>query len=112
MKHTIIALLATTRTIRELKTIHDIRVFVGFYNYYRRFIDGFPQIIVPLNAYVNGGKGTVKKQKILSQEAAKGFQQCKDAFDTAPRVLNHLDNREPIGCETNVLGAAINSIGS
>ena len=32
----------------ELKSIREIQVFVGFANFYRRFIKGFSYIIAPL----------------------------------------------------------------
>jgi hypothetical protein len=33
---------------KDLCTMHDVRVFLGLANYYRRFIEGYSKIIAPL----------------------------------------------------------------
>nr|OQO15701.1 hypothetical protein B0A51_17499 [Rachicladosporium sp. CCFEE 5018] len=38
------------------RCIRDIRVFIGFANYYRRFVHRFSRIAAPLNAYTEGAK--------------------------------------------------------
>ena len=40
----------------EPKIHRDVQVFLGFANFYRRFIDGFSRIVTTLNTLLKGGK--------------------------------------------------------
>ena len=39
-------------------TVHDVRSFLGFTNYYRRFIHKYAQIANPLNKLISGENAT------------------------------------------------------
>jgi hypothetical protein len=39
-----------------LKTFRDIQVFLGFCNFYRRFIRNYSRIALPLTALLKGSK--------------------------------------------------------
>ena len=74
---------------KELINVSEVRSFVGFCSYYRRYIKGFANIVKPLN------KLTEKKQKFI------WTKECKEAFDTlqskltqAP-ILSFPDFNEP-----------------
>ena len=67
------------------RDITGVRRFIGFCNYYRRFIKGFSRIARPLNALLNkdsDGEWTVKCQQ--------SFEDLKRAIATEP-VLQHFD---------------------
>jgi len=51
------------QTIKEWpvpKSIREVRIFIGFANYYRRFIKGFSHIAAPLNKVTERGRGAAK----------------------------------------------------
>jgi hypothetical protein len=43
-----------------LKTFRDIQVFLGFCNFYRRFIRNYSRIVLPLTALLKGSKNRQK----------------------------------------------------
>ena len=97
-------------------SIHDIRVFIGFANYYRRFIRHFSKIAAPLNRLTEGVRSGTKSQKRneakpvhLSAEATQAFDELRQAFTTAP-VLRHFDPVRPIRVETDASGYALSGI--
>ena len=44
--------------------VHDVRSFLGFTNYYRRFIHKYAQMANPLNKLSSGENATKKQQKV------------------------------------------------
>ena len=100
----------------EPQSIHDIRVFIGFANYYRRFIKGFSGIAAPLNRMTEGVKAAGRRQRAeerrplqLPPEAASSFRLLKEAFCTAP-ALRHFDPDKPNRLETDASSEAISGI--
>ncbi|XP_063289915.1 uncharacterized protein LOC134574753 [Pelobates fuscus] len=67
-----------------------IQRFVGFANYYRKFIKNFSSIIAPITKMTK--KGT--NPRVWSPEALKAFEMLEQAFTTAP-VLHHPDPSLP-----------------
>ena len=49
----------------ELKSVRDIQVFLGFANFYRRFIQGFSKIAAPLTSML---KTTMSSQVLVADE--------------------------------------------
>ena len=84
--------------------LRDVRRFVGFGNYYRRFIKDFSSIVKPLTLL------TKKNQKFEWGEALQhAFETLKSAFTSAP-VLCHFDSTKEITLETdasNLVSAGI-----
>jgi hypothetical protein len=81
-------------TIRDWKTppgLRDLQRFLGFANFYRRFIQGFSKICQPLNELLR--KDTKWKWDV-PQEAA--FQELKTAFITAPVLAMFDYNRKTV----------------
>jgi hypothetical protein len=71
------------------KSPHDIQVFLGFANFYRRFIKGYSKITAPLTNL------TRKEVKFKwSPEAENAFSSLKQAFCSAP-ILRHFDPTKP-----------------
>ena len=66
-------------------TVKQIRSFLGFGNYYRRFISGFAKIARPLH-------DLTKENKIWNwtNECQTAFETLKERFSTAP-VLSMTD---------------------
>ncbi|KAH0602480.1 uncharacterized protein H6S33_008819, partial [Morchella sextelata] len=77
------------------KTVKDVQAFLGFANFYRRFIRGFSEMASPL---------TRLTRKDISfgwtSEAQTAFNALKGAFTTAP-ILTHFDPEKEITVETD-----------
>ncbi|EDN08461.1 hypothetical protein HCAG_04960 [Histoplasma mississippiense (nom. inval.)] len=73
------------------RTYREVQVFLGFANFYRRFIYAYSRIAAPLTDLL---KGSVKGRKtgpfILTQDAVRAFEELKQAFADAT-MLNHFD---------------------
>jgi transposase InsO family protein len=88
----------------EPKTIKDIRSFLGFANFYRRFINEFSQIVTPLVQLTK--KGQLFNFDSSCQQA---FSTLKKAFTTAP-ILRHYDPDLPCILEADSSDFAIGGI--
>ena len=77
------------------KNLHDLRAFLGFSNFYRRFISGYSEIISPMI------KLTKKDVKFVwNAECEAAFQQLKHRFISVP-ILMHFDAEKEIIVETD-----------
>ncbi|KAI0996661.1 Transposon Ty3-I Gag-Pol polyprotein [Podosphaera aphanis] len=75
--------------------VKDVQAFLGFANFYRRFIFGFSKLAAPLT------KLTRKDSPFLwTQEAQSAFDALKMAFTTAP-ILAHFNPEKIIVVETD-----------
>ncbi|EFQ98660.1 hypothetical protein MGYG_08943, partial [Nannizzia gypsea CBS 118893] len=82
-------------------SFHDIQVFLGFANFYRRFIRRYSHIVTPITELLKGSQGGKKKGKFTwTPEASKAFRELKDKFLTGP-LLQHFDPSKPIRVETD-----------
>ena len=91
-------------------TYREIQVFLGFTNFYRRFIANYSKIATPLTALLKGSKNGKKTGSyVLTKEAKEAFRKLKAAFVTAP-VLQHFDPEKPIHIETDASGFAVAAI--
>lgn len=73
----------------------DVRSFVGFANFYRRFIHGFSSVVHPLTELTRKG---VRFKWEKNQQLA--FEELKNRFTTAP-VLAHFDFERDVVVETD-----------
>ena len=75
--------------------LKEVQAFVGFCNFYRRFIKDFSKIVKPLVAL------TKKECPFIWSEACQqAFQELKDKVTVAP-VLKHYDRTKPAILETD-----------
>ncbi|KAH0610200.1 uncharacterized protein H6S33_011727 [Morchella sextelata] len=75
--------------------LRDVQVFLGFANFYRRFILGYSKIVAPLTALT---KKNVKFE--WTDEREEAFQTLKKMFTTAP-ILAHFNPDRKIVIETD-----------
>ncbi|XP_041915813.1 uncharacterized protein LOC121680475 [Alosa sapidissima] len=64
-------------------TVHEVRSFLGFVGYYRRFIGGFSKIARPLNALLQNTAKHGKKKSI----PVEWTLECQTAFSTLKQEL-------------------------
>ena len=88
----------------EPRKVKDVQSFLGFANFYRRFIYNFSDIVVPLTRLTRKNVPFVFGEK---QRAA--FNLLKDAFSSAP-ILTHWIPDRPIIVETDASDYALAAI--
>lgn len=109
----------TVQEWSEPRTVRDIRIFIGFANYYRRFIRQFSKLAAPLNRMTEEVVGDAiggarqrreeSKKLQLSPEAKEAFENLKTVFTSAP-ILRHFGPTRAIRVETDASGYAISGV--
>ena len=91
----------------------DVRSFLGFTNYYRRFIHKYSQIAKPLNSLIMGDSSKHKNKKTKvewNQACEESFERLKEICSQTP-VLGYADYTKPFRLNTDAstegLGAAL-----
>ena len=100
-------------------TVKDVRSFLGFCSYYRRFVKGFAQIAKPLHQLVADCEpGPQRKRKKTTsverpwaedEKLQRAFDQLKTALTTAP-VLGYADYNLPFVLETDALNDGLGAV--
>ena len=98
---------AKVQTVLEWQTprsLRDVQCFLGFANFYRKFIQDYSKLILPLTQLTKKGQPFV-----WSKEADMAFEGLKKAFTSAP-VLAHVDPQKPFIIEADTSDFALGSI--
>lgn len=82
-------------------SVKEVQSFLGFANFYRRFINGYSRITTPLTSMTKKDQGFE-----WTKEANDAFEELKQRFTTQP-VLAMFDPEKPITVETDASDAAI-----
>ena len=89
------------------KSLTEVQSFLGFANFYRRFIQDYSQVVRPLTELTKKEK---KEEWSWNPEAQAAFEKLKQRFTTAP-ILAHFDPAKAVIIETDasdfVLGAVL-----
>jgi hypothetical protein len=86
------------------KTVKEVRSFLGFTNYFRRFIQAFAQLTRPFN--------DLTKKDVpyaWTQDCQMSFDKLKEALTTAP-VLQPPDNSKPFEVVCDASGYAVGAV--
>ena len=86
------------------ESVHDIQVFLGFANFYRRFIQDYAKVTQPLTSLLRKDV-----QFEWTKIAAEAFGTLKQAF-ASPPVLVHPDTCSPFVVETDASDFALGGI--
>ncbi len=87
------------------KTTKDLQRFLGFANFYRRFIRNFSIIAAPLTSLLRVGK----RYLVWSTATSEAFQQLKEHFTSAP-ILHHPDPELEFSVEVDASNTGIGAI--
>ncbi|KAI4874604.1 hypothetical protein NFI96_006457, partial [Prochilodus magdalenae] len=79
------------------RSIRELQHFLGFANFYRRFIRNFSSVAAPLTALLKGGA----KRLVWNPLAENAFNELKIRFTTAP-LLTHPDPSRPFVVEKEI----------
>ena len=96
--------LSTITDWPEPETVKDVQSFLGFANFYRRFIPHFSRIVLPLTALTQKTSPFV-----FGQEQRNAFLELKEAFLNAP-VLRHFDPLVPCTVFTDASDFALSGV--
>ena len=96
-------------------TVTDVRQFLGFTNYYRKFIKQYALVANPLNKLISGENAKKKNKKVeWTQECEESFQKLKDICTETP-VLAYADYERPFKLTTDAskkgLGTVLSQVG-
>ncbi|KAL0149021.1 hypothetical protein M9458_055636, partial [Cirrhinus mrigala] len=90
----------------QTTTIKELQRFLGFANFYRRFIRNFSSITAPLTTMSKGGRQRLS----WTPSAITAFQELKERFTTAP-ILHHpdpdLEFIVEVGASSSGIGAVL-----
>ncbi|KAL0148188.1 hypothetical protein M9458_056509 [Cirrhinus mrigala] len=89
----------------EPTTIKELQKFLGFSNFYRRFINSYSNITAPLTTLLRGKPKTL----LWTPEAAAAFQSLKSAFTQAP-LLTHPDPDLPFVLEVDASTTGVGAV--
>ncbi|SLM35376.1 gag polymerase env [Lasallia pustulata] len=101
--------------------VHQLQVFLGFANFFRRFIKNYSRIAAPLLNLLKTGKNKkeigvkVRQTNVvpppfpLSKTALEAFKALKEAFTSAP-LLRYFDENKPMRVEMDASAFAIGGI--
>ena len=92
-------------------TVHDVRSFLGFTNYYRKFIYKYAQKAKPLNKLISGENVKKKHRKVeWTEECQAAFELLKETCTDTP-VLAYANYKKPFRLNTDAsergLGAVL-----
>ena len=97
-------------------TVSEVRSFLGFASYYRRFVEGFAKVAAPLHKLVAALGGTKSKrgpgQSLLShwsEECQQSFDALKRKLTTAP-VLAYADFSLPFILEVDASYSGLGAV--
>lgn len=86
-------------------TIKELQRFLGFANFYRRFIRNYSMIASPLTSLLKGKPSKLR----WTPDATNAFQNLKDRFTTAP-ILKHPDPSLPFVVEVDASDCGIGAV--
>ncbi|SOV04067.1 uncharacterized protein UDID_19529 [Ustilago sp. UG-2017a] len=89
------------------KLVHDVQVFLGFCNFYRKFIPQYSQTAYPLTQLLH--KEAQSAPFAWHNDAQHAFEQLCSAFGT-DTILRHFDPTRPIIVETDASDFAVAAV--
>ena len=91
-------------------TVHEVRKFLGFTNYYRKFVYKYAQIARPLNKLISSENAKKKHKKVeWGNEQEQAFQQLKEVCTKTP-VLAYADYKKLFQLNTDASELGLGSV--
>ncbi|KAI2659652.1 Transposon Tf2-9 polyprotein [Labeo rohita] len=87
------------------KTLKELQRFLGFSNFYRRFIRNFSTVAAPLTSMIKKGDARLT----WSPSATQAFHDLRQRFTTAP-ILRHPDPRLPFLVEVDASSTGVGAV--
>ncbi|KAI2650029.1 Transposon Tf2-6 polyprotein [Labeo rohita] len=87
------------------KTLKELQRFLGFSNFYRRFIRHFSTVAAPLTSMVKKGETRLS----WSSDALQAFHELRQRFTSAP-ILRHPDPQRPFIVEVDASSTGVGAV--
>ena len=92
------------------KTVTDVQSFLGFTNYYKRFIRGYAKVTKPLNTLVSGNNANHKKAPIKwTDECQVAFDKLKELCTSTP-ILAYANYKKPFQLQTDASDFSLGAV--
>jgi len=92
------------------QTLREVQVFLGFANFYRRFVKDYSRVAAPMSSMMKGSKGGKPTGAFRWDESEeRAFRSLIACFTNAP-MLKHFDPALRLRCETDASDFAISAI--
>ena len=88
-------------------SVKDVQIFIGFANFYRRFIENFSKICKPITDILKGKDN--KGLFIWGKEQDEAFEELKRRFTSAPILAHFYPDRRTV-IETDASDFALGTI--
>ncbi|KAK3556910.1 hypothetical protein QTP70_022409 [Hemibagrus guttatus] len=86
-------------------TVRELQRFLGFANFYRRFIRNYSSVAGPLTSLLRGKP----KRLVWTDQARAAFPQLKECFTSAP-ILRHPDPDLPFVLEVDASSSGLRAV--
>lgn len=83
----------TVKHWKAPRCVKDVQAFLGFANFYRRFVHGYSKIAAPLSNLTRAEQKSFVFPWALDSPKQMAFEELKGAFTSAP-VLAHFDSNK------------------
>ena len=94
----------------EPQTHHEVQVFLGFANFYQRFVHQYSDLTQPLSNLLVGGKqGKFTGPFLFSDKARSTFVELKEKFSST-LMLRHFNPEKAVRLEINTSAFTIAGI--
>ena len=90
------------------KNSNEVRQFLGFAGYYRKFVKDFAQISKPLYMLMPFTKSN-KRKNLPKKHWEESFKKLKEVL-TSPPVLGYADYTKPIELHTDVCSQGLGAV--
>ena len=91
------------------KSKKDVRAFLGFTGYYRRFIRNYAQVAKPLFGLIGGKRGVKDGPFVWSDDCQAAFEALIERMTTAP-ILAFADYQQPFLVQTDASGGGLGAV--
>ena len=96
-------------------TVTDVRLFLGFTNYYRKFIKHYAVVANPLNKLISGENAKKKNKRVeWTQECEESFQKLKNICTENSSFWAYANYEKPFKLTTDAskkgLGAVLSQV--
>ncbi|KAK3549129.1 hypothetical protein QTP70_033334, partial [Hemibagrus guttatus] len=85
--------------------VRELQRFLGFANFYRRFIRNYSSVVGPLTSLLRGKP----KRLVWTDQTRAAFQQLKECFTSAP-ILRHPDPDLPFMVEVDASSSGLRAV--
>lgn len=97
------------KNYKKPETIAELRKFLGFINFYRKFLKNAATAQAPLHEYLKGAKKRDKRPVLWNPLSEKAFEECKEQLCHAT-LLRHPVENAPMAIQCDASDTAMGAV--